>query len=55
MRSLLRRATRRRMGAVLIGVGVVAMVLAPESPGGWVVLGIAVALELVGMTLERRG
>lgn len=51
---LLKRRTRRRLGAALIAVGVALMVLAPESVGGWVALGLAVVLELVGIALERR-
>jgi hypothetical protein len=55
MKRLLRRTTRRRIGAALIALGVIAMLLAPGSPGGWMVLVVAVLLELAGIALERRG
>jgi uncharacterized membrane protein YccC len=52
---IFRRRTRRRLGAGLVVLGVVLMLLAPESIGGLVVLGLAIALEFVGLALERRG
>ena len=52
---IFRRRTRRLIGAVLIVLGVALMLLAPESVGGLVVLGLAIALEFVGLALERRG
>ena len=51
---LFKRATRRWIGAVLIVLGVALMVLAPNSPGGWIALGLAIVLELTGIALERR-
>ena len=51
---LLKRRTRRLVGAGLIALGVALMLLAPDSPGGWIALGLAVALEVVGIALERR-
>ena len=43
------------IGAVLIVLGVALMLLAPESVGGLVLLGLAIVLEFVGLALERRG
>ena len=50
---LLRRKVRRRVGAALLALGIALMLLAPESPGGWVALGLAVVLEFAGLALER--
>ena len=51
---LLRRRNRRILGGVLIVLGALLMWLAPGSPGGWVAFGLALALELLGWSLERR-
>jgi len=51
---IFRRRTRRRIGAALIGLGIVLMLLAPETFGGVVLFALAVVLEFVGLALERR-
>jgi drug/metabolite transporter (DMT)-like permease len=48
-----RRRTRRWLGAILIVVGVGLMLLAHESEIGWLLLGLALALEIIGLALER--
>ena len=53
-RMLFQRKTRRIIGGVLIALGVALMLLAPDSPGGWIALGVAIVLEAVGLALERR-
>jgi len=51
---LKQRRPRRVVAALLIGLGGVLMFLAPEMWAGLLVLAAGVALELVGIALERR-
>ena len=57
---LKKRGTRRLVGATLIAVGALSMLLAPEgtfgipSIAGIVLLVAGVALELIGIAIERR-
>ncbi len=45
---------RRALGSVLIALGALMMWLAPEVWAGLVMILIAVALEILGITMERR-
>ena len=49
-----KRRNRRLLGGIFIVVGAVLMFLAPESGAGWVLLALALVLELIGLVLERR-
>jgi hypothetical protein len=49
-----KRRIRRVAGALLVLAGAVAMWLAPETRSGESLLAIGVAIELVGLALERR-
>jgi len=51
---LIHTLRRRVLGSVLIALGAVMMWLAPEVWIGLVMILIAVALEILGITLERR-
>lgn len=45
---------RRISAIVLVILGGVLLVLAPETWGGLVLMGVGVIVEIVGITLERR-
>ncbi len=51
---LKRRRSRRVVAVLLIGLGGVLMFLAPEIWAGLLVLAAGVAVEFVGIALERR-
>lgn len=48
------RGLRRALGVLLAGAGALLMWLAPESWSGLALLAAGIALEAVGITLERR-
>jgi hypothetical protein len=48
------RRSRRSLALFLVVLGGVMMFLAPEIWGGLAVLALGVAIELVGIALERR-
>ena len=48
------RTVRRSMGAVLVVVGALLMWLSPETLAGAAIAGAGIALELIGIALERR-
>ena len=53
--TMLKHTLRRRvLGSVLIVLGALMMWLAPEVWIGLVMILIAIALEILGITLERR-
>lgn len=45
---------RRLLGSILMGLGALLMWFAPEIWVGLIMIGIAIALEILGITLERR-
>jgi len=45
---------RRLLALVLIVLGAVLLWLAPETPGGIILIVAGVAVEIVGILLERR-
>lgn len=49
-----KQRSRRVLAMILVVLGGVLMVLAPEIWAGLVVLGLGVAIELAGIALERR-
>ena len=50
----MRRRPRRLIAGALIAVGALVMLLTPDRPLGLSLLAAAVALEFVGIALERR-
>jgi len=44
---------RRLLAVLLIIVGAILLWLAPESPGGIILLILGIAVELIGITLEK--
>ena len=44
---------RRILAVLLIIIGGLLLWLAPESPGGIILLVLGVAIELIGITLEK--
>jgi drug/metabolite transporter (DMT)-like permease len=50
----MKRTTRRVVAGVLIAVGVVLMLVAPDTTSGIVMIVLAVAIEIAGLALERR-
>lgn len=51
----MKRRARRIVAALLIAVGAVLMVMAPETWGGLLLIGIGIAVEVAGIALEKRG
>ena len=47
------KKTRRTIGAVLLILGAVLLVLAPETIGGLVLIALAIAIEVTGIYLEH--
>jgi len=45
---------RRIVAAVLGGFGALLMILAPDTPAGLALLALAVAIEVVGILIDRR-
>lgn len=52
---LRKKRPRRYLAGTFIVLGVVLMLFAPESTGGWVLLAAGVVLEVIGIALEHRG
>lgn len=50
-----KKRPRRILAGTFVVLGVVLMVLAPESPGGVALLIAGVVVELIGIVLERSG
>ena len=48
------RTVRRSIGVVLVVVGALLMWLSPETLAGAGIAGAGIALELIGIALERR-
>lgn len=48
------KTLRRAAGVFLVLLGGLMMWLSPEALGGALVMGAGIALELVGLSLERR-
>ena len=48
------RKHRRIVAGALIAAGVALMLITPDSNLGLIVLGCAVAIELIGLSLQRR-
>jgi hypothetical protein len=48
------RVARRVVAGVLVAFGVVLMLAAPGTLSGAVMIGLAVAIEIAGIALERR-
>ena len=51
---MLRNRYRRGVASVLIVLGVVVMLFAPDSTVGLYAIAVGVVLELIGIALERR-
>lgn len=51
---LRKKRPRRYLAGTFIVLGVVLMLFAPDSPGGWVLLGAGVVLEIIGIWLEHK-
>jgi hypothetical protein len=51
---LSKRRSRRALAILLVVLGGVLMVLAPEMWAGLAVLGLGVVIELAGIALERK-
>lgn len=47
------RTVRRSVGAVLVVAGALLMWLSPETLAGAVIAGAGIAIELIGIALER--
>jgi membrane-bound ClpP family serine protease len=48
------RTVRRSIGVVLVVVGALLMWLSPETLAGAAIAGAGIAIELIGIALERR-
>jgi hypothetical protein len=48
------RKHRRIVAIALIAAGVALMLIAPDSNAGLIVLGCAVLIEIIGLSLQRR-
>ena len=48
------KKTRRTIGGALLVLGALLLILAPETIGGLVLIGLAIAVELVGIYLEHK-
>ncbi len=54
---LRKKRPRRFLAGTFIVLGVLVMLFAPQSPGGWIgwiLLGAGVVLEVIGIALERK-
>ena len=51
----MKKGTRRIVAGLLIAVGAVLMVMAPETWGGLLLIVVGVAVEVAGIALEKRG
>ena len=52
---LRKKRPRRFLAGTFIVLGVLVMLFAPQSQGGWVLLAAGVVLEVIGIALERQG
>ncbi len=48
------KRTRRTIGGGLLVVGALLLILAPETIGGLVLIGLAIAIEVTGIYLEHK-
>lgn len=49
------RRPRKIVAGTLVVLGIVLMVLGPETGGGAVLIALGVIIEVVGIVLEKRG
>ena len=47
------KKNRRFLAVFIIIVGALLLLFAPESPGGIVLLVVGIAIEIIGITLEK--
>jgi hypothetical protein len=48
------KKTRRIVGAILLTLGAIMLVMAHETIGGLVLVGLAIAIEVTGIYLEHK-
>lgn len=48
------RKPRRLIAAALIAIGAVTLFAAPATPGGLLMIGLGILIEVIGISFEKR-